>query len=63
MADRTKKPNIPVIPGNDIGIPQISAYSMGLMGSLNAGGIGYGMLKAQQALRRLKEIETFHPAP
>jgi arylsulfatase len=30
--------------------------------SLNAGSINYGMLKAQQALKRLKEIETFHPA-
>src|SRR5262249_49495942 len=29
---QTKKPNILVIFGDDIGIPQISAYSMGMMG-------------------------------
>ena len=27
--------------------------------SLNAGGINYGMLKQQEALKRLKEVETF----
>src|SRR5262249_7262588 len=30
--DSAKKPNILVIFGDDIGIPQISAYTMGLMG-------------------------------
>jgi arylsulfatase len=30
--------------------------------SLNAGGIGYGMLKQQEALKRLKEVETFATA-
>jgi arylsulfatase A-like enzyme len=29
---QAKKPNILVIFGDDIGIPQISAYSMGMMG-------------------------------
>jgi len=29
---RTRKPNILVVMGDDIGIPQISAYTMGLMG-------------------------------
>jgi len=31
-SQQTKKPNILVIFGDDIGIPQISAYSMGMMG-------------------------------
>jgi hypothetical protein len=56
-----KKPNILIIFGDDIGISQVSAYTMGLMGyrtPLNASGIGYGMLRQQDALKRLKEIET-----
>jgi arylsulfatase A-like enzyme len=32
VSAQTKKPNILVIFGDDIGIPQISAYSMGMMG-------------------------------
>ncbi len=32
MSDKASKPNILVIFGDDIGIPQISAYSMGMMG-------------------------------
>jgi arylsulfatase len=32
MTEASKKPNILVIFGDDIGVPQVSAYSMGLMG-------------------------------
>jgi len=29
--------------------------------SLNASGIGYGLLRQQEALKRLKELESLHP--
>ena len=35
-------------------------YQMG--SSLNAGGINYGLLRQQDALNRLKELERFTPA-
>jgi arylsulfatase len=34
-------------------------YQMG--SSLNASGIGYGLLRQQDALKRLKELETISP--
>jgi hypothetical protein len=34
-------------------------YQMG--SALNASGIGYGMLRQQEALKRLKELETLAP--
>jgi len=30
--------------------------------SLNAGGIGYGLLRQTEAIKRLKELERLHPA-
>ena len=69
------RPNILVIFGDDIGIPQLSAYTRGLMGyhtpnidqypyqlgsSLNPGGINDATLKTQDALKRLKTLESLH---
>jgi hypothetical protein len=67
-----RRPNTLVICGVDIGIHNISAYNLGVMGyqapnidrlgkqgsSLNASGINYNPL---QALKRLKEWESIAP--
>jgi hypothetical protein len=51
-----KKPNILVIFGDDIGIPQISAYTQGLMGYRTP-----NIDRIADAMKRLKDLETMAP--
>jgi hypothetical protein len=47
-----KKPNILVIFGDDIGISQVSAYTMGLM--------GYWLFRRRQAIRGAPRRQRLH---